>query len=281
MTGPAPRTEEAAAPKGRNGAAPAAPGFRPDQVERAVRDALAQHLMRSPYLPPSFAQSLAADVAAMPPPRGKNAVNRAKRASVETLAELNDEIELVSKALREDLVKRHELPFALAEEMIMHGREKALTSALGSGFPQDQIDALAADLAARDALTPTLLLRSLCLGELGFFEAAMAALSATTPERARALIYDDGANGFFQLYELAALPLGLYRAFRATMEVILQLSREAARNWQRDFTDEIIARLVKEDDQVCPEDIEHVLSQFSRRLREMTGSAEAPQSASA
>ena len=59
-------------------------------------------------------------------------------------------------------------------------------------------------------------------------------------------MYDDGPPGFLKLYELAHLQLGLFRAFRASVEVIQQLRHDTARHWRSDFTDQIIARLVKE-----------------------------------
>jgi hypothetical protein len=40
------------------------------------------------------------------------------------------------------------------------------------------------------------------------------------------------------------------------------------RDWQQASTDAIISRLVNEYEEVCPEDLEHVLSQLSRRLAE-------------
>ena len=94
------------------------------------------------------------------------------------LGEVHKRIDAASSALRDYLINRHDLPAPLVEEMIMHGRERALTGAIGSGFPHQDVERLAADLVAERRLTPTLLLRSLCLGQLQFFEAAMAALAS-------------------------------------------------------------------------------------------------------
>ncbi len=245
-------------------------------TEHRVRQALADHLTRSPYLPPMLAQSLATDVlsvplATQPKQVGKaTASNRQGRSTAEggdyPLGRVDQGIVAASGALRHYLISRHDLPPQLVDQMIMHGRERALTGTISSGFPRRDLERLAADLVAERRLTPTLLLRSLCLGQLQFFEAAMAALAATTVERVQAMTYEEGPDNFFKLYQLAALPLGFYRAFRATIEVILQFGRDTARGWQRDITEEIISSLVKEYEQISPEDLEHVLSQLSYRL---------------
>jgi uncharacterized protein (DUF2336 family) len=153
----------------------------------------------------------------------------------------------------------------------MHGRERALTAALEAGPSHQELEQLASGLMAEDRLTPTLMLRCLCLGQLQLFEAAMAAMAGTTSQRVHAMLYEGGPNEFFRLYELTTLPLGFYRAFRAALDVVTQLGRDAASTWHRDVTREIIARLVKAYEQVSPEDLEHVLSQLSHRLKAAAG----------
>lgn len=233
-----------------------------DSLEQQVRTAFSQHLSQSPYLPPKLAQALARDalsVALRDRPEQSDPEPTGLSAEVRHIDKLSD-------CLRDALVRRHKLPEALAEELALHGRERAVTAAIGRVREPAELAELAAELAVEHAITPTLLLRSLCLGQLGFFEAAMAARAGIPVTRVRALIYQDGPRGLMTLFEQAGLPFGLFRAFRATFEVIMHLSRELLEQWQSGFTDEIITRLVKEYEQVCPEGLEHVLSQLTRRL---------------
>lgn len=233
-----------------------------ESLEQQVRTAFSQHLSQSPYLPPKLAEALARDALSV-------ALEDQPEHSVAEPARLAAEvrrIDTLSDRLRDALVRRHTLPEALAEELALHGRERAVTAAIGRVRDAAELDELASELNAERAITPTLLLRSLCLGQLGFFEAAMAARAGLPVSRVRALIYEDGPRGLMTLFEQAALPFGLFRAFRATFEVIMHLSRELLEQWQSGFTEEIITRLVKEYEQVCPEGLEHVLSQLTRRL---------------
>lgn len=256
-------------------------------VERRVRESLAEHLRRCPYLPPSLADTLAHDV------ENAGQAGQSNGGSVDdvVLARfLNDLGELAptldpktdhprlplpaidhfiatfASALREGLIERHSLPAALADELIMHGRERALSRAMSAADPGDEIEQLVAALSARGAITPTLLLRALCLGRLHFFALAMAELAGLSLDEAKAMIYDGASGGLLRLYEKSELPPELFRAFRATIGFIVGLTPEQTGNWRREYTNRIIAHLVSDYDHVCPEDLEHVLSQLSRRL---------------
>ena len=70
------------------------------------------------------------------------------------LSKVNHQIDAVSGALRDYLVNRRELPPALLDEMIMLGRERALTGAIDNDIPSQDLERLATDLIAEDRLTP-------------------------------------------------------------------------------------------------------------------------------
>ncbi len=241
-------------------------------AEQEAREALAEHLRRCPYLPPALAATLAADVLSTALPAGDDPTGQdgndhaAPRRTRLPLCTTRQVIFRVSGELREHLVEHHDLPPELADEMVLHGRERALTRAMASDDPKAEIERLVAGLAAEAMLTPTLLLRGLCLGRLDFFWAAMAHLARLPLDEAGYRILDGGPDEFIALYETSGLPPGLFRAFRAALDVVRCLPPKEARDWQRASTDAIISRLVNEYEEVCPEDLEHMLSQLSRRL---------------
>lgn len=261
-------------------AAPRRTGPLPGGVERRVREALAEHLRRCPYLPPSLAQTLSVDALSLrlptdptrKRPRGGTKRNGAVNGteppnSRPTLDVLQQAIYGLCGELSRHLAKRHDLPPELAGGIALHGRERALTLAMSAVDPEAETERLVASLAAEQALTPTLLLRSLSLGLLSFFSLAMAHLAKTDPDEAGRLIFDGGSEGFQALYARSDQPTGLFRAFRAAMEVVRGLGPEQAHDWQREYTNRIIARLVNEYEHVCPEDLEHVLCTLSNGLK--------------
>ena len=259
------------------------------EIEQRVRHDLATHLRRCPYLPPTLAATLAQDV------EQSGELPETKRTAADSaiLAELLQNLETdgssfdttiyhtylplhivdrltadVSAALREGLIEHHDLPSELADEVVMHGRERTLSQAITEAGPAANVELLMVELSARHALTPTLLLRSLCLGRLHFFASAMAALADVPIIEAKSLAFGSSATDLLQLYERSGLPLELFRAFRTMIEMIDGLSPEQVDNWQPGYTNRIIARLVNEYDHVCPEDLEHVMSQLTRRMNE-------------
>ena len=75
---------------------------------------------------------------------------------------------LVSESLREHLVTHHELPADLATDLLLDSRERA-TVGLSSGAGHGDVAKLIRQLRRNGRLTPTLMLRALCTGDLDFF----------------------------------------------------------------------------------------------------------------
>ncbi len=176
----------------------------------------------------------------------------------------------LSETLRERLIQRHNLPEALVSDLAMHGRERALSRLVTDDSRVVEIEALVDRLHASDKLTPTLLLRAICVGDLHFFEAGMARKAGVPIENARILLYDRGPLGYRGLYSKTALPADLFDAFRVAIDVVREVRQQqsapvdAGVDWNRAFTDRIVDRLMREYRQVCPTDVEHVLSQLAR-----------------
>lgn len=170
-------------------------------------------------------------------------------------------IACVSKGLRERLLAKHQIPGFLADELVMHAREKALTEILPCGDAEGG-ERLAQHLHARRRLTPTLVLRALCVGDLSFFDSAMATLAMVPAMSARALLYDRGILGLRAIYRKAGLPPALFQAFRVAMSAVLDgyLNRGRAA-----YTQRVIDQLVLVYEDLAPAGLEGVLAQLSSR----------------
>lgn len=170
-------------------------------------------------------------------------------------------IATVSAALRERLVAKHHIPWQLADALVTHGRERSLVELLPHHAPE-AAERLARHLQAKQGLTATLVLRALCLGDLGFFDAAMAALAGVPVASAKTLIYDRGPGGLRAIYDTAQLPAELFRGFRVGINAVLDgqlaLGRAA-------FTQHIVDQLLLAYDTMSPAGLEPMLAQLSRR----------------
>lgn len=175
-------------------------------------------------------------------------------------------IQVVSDGLRDRLIEKHALPPEIAAELLNQARERALFHSAASAPRAFNVEAFAIRLNSKGKLTPTLLMRALCLGDLPFFEAAMSVRAGISVGNASELIADRGPLGFKGLYEKARLPAELFRAFRAALDVIGELRDGGQDVWSPTQTQLILDRVMHEYDEVCPSGLEYLLSQMSRRI---------------
>ncbi|MHA1599379.1 MAG: DUF2336 domain-containing protein [Alphaproteobacteria bacterium] len=174
-------------------------------------------------------------------------------------------ITCMSEALRERLVERHGFPPVLADEIVMHGRDRAVTMAIEPNTSRDEVERLLDALRATHGLSPTFLLRALTKGDLAFFESSLATIARLPQESVSHLIRDRGMLGFQSLYTRADLPPQLFAAFRTALDVVLEVRAERPYGWTDQDTKRIVGGLVRSYDDICPGNIENVLSRLARR----------------
>jgi uncharacterized protein (DUF2336 family) len=173
---------------------------------------------------------------------------------------------VVADALRDRLVEKHALPPAIVAELLRQARERALVQGAAALPRAFDVDAFVRRLAAKDELSPTLMMRALCLGDLRFFEVGMAALAGIAAESAVPLIADRGPLGFKALYEKAGLPQELFRAFKAALDVLGAMKIGDQDGWSPAHAQAILDRIVRDYDEACPADLEQLMSQISRGM---------------
>jgi uncharacterized protein (DUF2336 family) len=142
-------------------------------------------------------------------------------------------------AIREPLLKRHDLPMATRQAMLSKlsqtlagfvvGRqwmgtehaeytareacEKA-TVALAAETPYEEVGHLVQHLRQSGQLTAGMILRALLSGNVVLFEEALAELSGVPIDRVTSYIHDRNISGLSALYRKAGLPDLAYPAFR-------------------------------------------------------------------
>ena len=126
----------------------------------------------------------------------------------------------VSDALKDYLVTHHDLSKSVADDLAVRSRERATVGLLDPDADDAEAHRLALQLKASGRLTPSLILRAVCMGDVLFFESALALLADIPMGNARVLIHDKGSLGLRAIYEKAGLPDSLFAAFRAAVDVI-------------------------------------------------------------
>ncbi|MDJ0944267.1 MAG: DUF2336 domain-containing protein [Kiloniellales bacterium] len=175
-------------------------------------------------------------------------------------------IAVIAEDLYEELISRQELPPEIAAELIRQGSEKTLAQAAKAEGSEGQARELAKRLKAQNRLTPTLLLRALCLGDLRFFEAAMALQAGIPFASAHTVLQDGGPEGFRKLYRKTGLPEPLLRPFLIAIELIQEVGWEKAQTWRLQYTHVMLERLSSEIETSVGSELEAVMASVSRLL---------------
>lgn len=173
----------------------------------------------------------------------------------------------VSERLREHLLTHHELPAALAADLVMQSRERA-TISLSSESTEDEVDALVRQLRDNGRLTISIILRAACMGDLKFFEYSLAVLCGINVVSARSLIHDSGHLGFNGIYSKAGLPPQYYTAARAAVDVARELQYDGEANDRERYQRRMIERVLTQYGDLGvdfeKDDLEYLLTKMSQ-----------------
>jgi uncharacterized protein (DUF2336 family) len=174
----------------------------------------------------------------------------------------------VSDKLIDHLVTHHELPDALADDLVLQIRERATLGLLSADSDEYDVGALVAALARNSRLTPSILLRAVCVGDLNFFEAALAHMAGISVLSARKLIHDKGSLGLKSLYDKCEMPAPLFTAYRIALDVLVETEKERIDGDPNAMTKRMLERVLThfEDtvDAQSPEDVDFLLERLGR-----------------
>ena len=152
-------------------------------------------------------------------------------------------VTLVSEKLKTELVKRHELPAALATDLLLSSRERAVLGISSEAEEQD-VETLVRQMHENGRLTPSIILRAVVMGDMTFFEAALAELAGISLASSRVLIHDQGQFGFQSLFNKAKLPASYFPAVRAAVDVSRETAYDGGEHDRERYTRRMIERVL-------------------------------------
>lgn len=171
----------------------------------------------------------------------------------------------VSENLRTALMARDDLSPETVTSLLIQARELAVL-----GLADSDTDAvrLVDHLFRNGRLTPSIILRAVCMGDMTFFEAALAKLARIKIENARTLIHDAGKRGFEALFDKAGLPKAFFRAMRAAIDVMNEMEYDGGPNDRERFSRRMIERILTQYGDLGVEfetdDLEYLLAKMNQ-----------------
>ena len=173
-------------------------------------------------------------------------------------------IGLVSDQVRDHLIARHSVSPETVIRLATDARERATVDLLDQARSAKDMQAFCARLRARNALTPSLLLRALATGAMTFFEHGVAELAGTPHARAWLMVHDAGPLGLRAIYDRAGLPPRLFAAFRAGVDTWRGLQAEGAPLDAEAFQEKMLQRFLTQRPQASRDDVAYLMDRLDK-----------------
>jgi uncharacterized protein (DUF2336 family) len=111
-------------------------------------------------------------------------------------------------------------------------------------------------------LTPSLMVRGLCLGHMSFFEHAMAELAGVPHGKAWVLIHDAGPLGLRAVFERTGAPVRLYAPIRAALDLYHKLEFDGLPGDRDRFSRTMIERLLSRSIGLSRDETDYLLEKL-------------------
>lgn len=125
----------------------------------------------------------------------------------------------VADNVLDHLITHQELPAGVASDLVRQSRERVTLGYLHAQSEDRNTEGLVEQLRQSGRLTPTIVLRALCLGDLPFFELCLAAIAGIPEDNVRKLLLDQGGMGLTALHRHCGLPEKWLRVVRIAVGV--------------------------------------------------------------
>ncbi|HTH96246.1 MAG TPA: DUF2336 domain-containing protein [Stellaceae bacterium] len=161
--------------------------------------------------------------------------------------------------LRAYLAQRSDLSEAAVNQLILRAREQATVDLRDPHFPAQEGLELVQHLHSVNRLTPSLILRAICVGDIGIFEAAMSVLTNVPIHNARILIHDSGHLGLQSIYQRSGLPESYLPAFRVALKVVEETPMDGGELDRERYRRLIIERILTQFEALGADDLDYLM----------------------
>jgi uncharacterized protein (DUF2336 family) len=170
-------------------------------------------------------------------------------------------VAMVSDKLKVELVQRRPVSPELAADVLLAAREQATIKILPG--VASELPLLIRQLKNKGRLTPSLVLRALCTGDMRFFEEAIAQMAGVSTAKAALLIHDAGPLGLKAIFKRTAIPGVYFPAFRVAVDVVGQTEMDPAPGGRERFERRVIERILTQYQDMEVGDLDYLLGKLA------------------
>lgn len=171
-------------------------------------------------------------------------------------------VSLVAGEAFDHLVNNHELPPQIAIDLAMGARERITIDIVEQAGRQKDIARFVQQLNLNGRLSPSLLMRGLCLGHIEFVEHAMAELAGMAHQGMWLMIHDSGPLGLKAAFDRSGLPPRLFPSFRAALEVYHSIERDGSAQDRVSFRKRMLERTLTLFQSIPKDDLDYLLEKL-------------------
>ncbi|MDP2696749.1 DUF2336 domain-containing protein [Thalassospira sp.] len=153
-------------------------------------------------------------------------------------------VTLVSDRLRGELISRGHIPEGIVNAVMTQSQESATIGLLGPDAGDRDVEVLVEHLYTNNRLTSGLVLRAMCMGDISFFEAALARRAGVSLVNTRVLIHDSGTCGLEAIYNKADMPRNFFPGVRAAIEVARETTLDGGEKDRERYSRRMIERIL-------------------------------------
>ena len=177
-------------------------------------------------------------------------------------------VSMLTEKMATALSAQSDLPADQLSNVLLQARERATLSLLSKGSSDEELEQLVDQMYCNGRLTASVVLRAIAMGDLAFFEVALARLARIPVQNARILIHDEGRLGLKSLYDKSSLPERLYPAFRAGVDVAKENDYDGGQNDRERYAARMVERLLTrfEDpaEELAEDDIDYLIGKLNQ-----------------
>ncbi len=172
----------------------------------------------------------------------------------------------LSDELLRHLVLTHNLPNDIACNIVEQVKEKT-TLKISEEYSSDKkIEELIHELYTSNRLTPSLVVRAICMGDLKFFEYALVYLSNTPIMEVRKILFNNTMDFMVRnLLRKAYIPKSMFPAVFSALKVIKDIRFDYKKNDSKTFAHKVIERILSygsAGEDLSEEDVNYLISKI-------------------
>ncbi len=173
-------------------------------------------------------------------------------------------VTLVSDKIQKQLLQTHGIDAGMASDLASQTRERATVSLLDGSAEAPDVQALVDQLHKNERLTPTIILRALCMGDLTFFEVALARRAGISVSNVYKLVYELGDDGLKRLFDRAEMPKNMLEIARVALDTAEEMTLNSRDDRNR-FREVMLERVLTScEDMVDNENLDYFISKLGK-----------------